>query len=102
MSKIKLNLQALRKAKGITQTELAKATGVCLNYISQLERQQNWPTLKLAYRIACVLGCTLDDLVIECEEDEGATPIPGQMTIEDLADQSWYKGGKASEQTTCT
>lgn len=90
MRKIKLNLKALRKAKGITQTELAQAAGVCLNHISKMERQQNWPTLKLAYRIACVLGCTLDDLVIECEEDEG-----GQSRFQD-------KGGKASEQTACT
>ena len=57
-----------RKASGLTQTELAKRCGVSRLTIGRLEAGKTSPSLKVAKKIASVLGCTLDELVAETEE----------------------------------
>lgn len=59
-----------RKASGLTQTELAKRCGVSRLTIGRLEAGKTSPSLKVAKKIASVLGCTLDELVAETEEQK--------------------------------
>lgn len=50
---LKNNLAAIRKEKGLSQSELAKTVGVSRNTISSIETGQFNPTAKLAL-ILCV------------------------------------------------
>lgn len=51
-----MKLDEMRKAKNMTQAELAKRTGVAQNTISQLETGERRPSVEVAKRIAGVLG----------------------------------------------
>ena len=48
-------IRALRKAKGLRQTDLAQAVGVSQPVITKLERGERKPSVKVAKRIAAVL-----------------------------------------------
>ncbi len=50
---------ALRKQKGITQSELASLTGNKQQVISRIERKENNPSLKMFAHILDVLGYEL-------------------------------------------
>lgn len=56
-------LRAARQARGITQAELARLTGLARSHVCNLERNANTPTLDTAVRLARALGLCLDDLV---------------------------------------
>jgi len=56
-------LRAGREALGLTQAELAAALGVHQTMISQYERGDRTPGLKLAGRWAAALGITVDRLL---------------------------------------
>jgi transcriptional regulator with XRE-family HTH domain len=56
-------LAALRKDKGMTQEELAKASGVSLNSIARYETADTSMGLDAAFDLTEALGCTLDQLV---------------------------------------
>lgn len=51
------NLRRLRQAKGLSQEELAHRAGLDRNYIGNLERMQNSPTVDTLERIASELAC---------------------------------------------
>ncbi|CAH0496428.1 helix-turn-helix domain-containing protein [Novosphingobium sp. CECT 9465] len=50
------NLRKLRLAKGLSQEEVAHLAGLDRNYVGNLEREQNSPTVDTLERIAEVLG----------------------------------------------
>jgi transcriptional regulator with XRE-family HTH domain len=50
------NVRELRLRKGMSQEDLAEATGAKRTYVSDLERGQRNPTLKSLDRFAAVLG----------------------------------------------
>ena len=52
------NMRKRRKALGISQTELAKRTGICYSQISDLERGVTNPTLATIARICESLDTT--------------------------------------------
>ena len=56
-------LQEHRKAKGITQAEMAKACGLSKNYISAVERGINNCSAKTLIAYATKLDISLDELV---------------------------------------
>lgn len=56
-------LQEHRKAKGITQAEMAKACGLSKNYISAVERGINNCSAKTLITYATKLGISLDELI---------------------------------------
>lgn len=58
-------LRELRKAKGMTQEELAKASNIHRVTISKYEAQKIDPSIESAGRLANVLGCTIEDLIGE-------------------------------------
>jgi transcriptional regulator with XRE-family HTH domain len=56
-------LMALRKARGITQVELAKTLGTTQRTISYYENEDGVPTVVLLGSLARVLGVTTDELL---------------------------------------
>jgi transcriptional regulator with XRE-family HTH domain len=57
------SLRALRKARGMSQRELAQVAGVTPSAISQAERAARGLSLETLLRISAALGISLDDLV---------------------------------------
>ena len=60
---MKLMLQELRKAAGLSQQELAEALGMPCRTYGSYEREERSINLKLAAAICNVLKCTPNDLV---------------------------------------
>lgn len=52
-----------RKKLKITQTELAEKTGVCRNYISDLENNRYMPSVKTLAKISKVLNLDINFLI---------------------------------------
>lgn len=62
------NLKRLRKANGLTQTQLAESLGVKQCTIAQYERGTKSVPLILGFEITKILKCSLYDLVGEEEQ----------------------------------
>lgn len=60
---IGVNIQDIRKRKGLSQVELSKKVNVTQSMICQIERGTKVPSLPLSVDIAAVLDCTLDDIL---------------------------------------
>lgn len=56
-------LREIRKAKGMTQEQLAKASGIHRITISKYEAGKVDPKTENAERLAAALGVTVDDLI---------------------------------------
>ena len=50
------NIRRLRKAKGLTQEQLAHEAGVAMRYVAGVERAEENPSLKFIVKIAEALG----------------------------------------------
>ena len=57
------SIRERRKEKGLSQDELARACGVSRQPVNAIENNKYAPTLALAFRLAPVLGTTVDVLV---------------------------------------
>ena len=57
------NLRRARKAKGLTQEQLAERTGFAQQHLSELETGQGNPTVVTLYELAQVLDVTVAMLV---------------------------------------
>jgi len=55
-------IKELRAARGWTQEELAKATGVSRQSINSIERNRYVPSLSLALTFAQVFRCATDEI----------------------------------------
>jgi transcriptional regulator with XRE-family HTH domain len=73
-----LNIVRLRRAKGISQEELALAAKLTRGYMSGLERAKENPTLLTLRAIADVLGTTVRDLLadVPAEVEDGLRSGP--------------------------
>ena len=60
--RIKNNVAAVRKEKGLSQAELAKLVGVSRNTISSIETSQYEPTAKLALLLCVALDKKFEEL----------------------------------------
>jgi len=60
--RVGLNLQAVRRAKGLSQEELAHRSGVHQTYLSGVERGRRNPTVGLLDKIATALDADIEDL----------------------------------------
>ena len=58
-----------RKAKGLTQEELAEEINVSSEYIGQLERGETTPSVPVVARLIDVLGIDANTLFFEQSED---------------------------------
>ena len=61
---MKNNLEALRKARGIKQEELAEALEVSRQTIGSLENGRYNPSILLAFKIARYFGLAIEDIFI--------------------------------------
>ncbi|MBC8580946.1 helix-turn-helix domain-containing protein [Zhenhengia yiwuensis] len=76
---IPTRIKALRKAKGLTQKELAKQAGVSFSMVSKIESgERNNPSLEILEKIGNVIDLTLDDLL-------GNNSLHNQIIAEDIA-----------------
>jgi len=57
------NITAIRKKKGISQSELGKAVGTSEDIIGRYERDEVKPSIEVVIRIADALGVSIDFLV---------------------------------------
>ncbi len=55
-------IRSRRKALGLSQEELARQCGVSRQTVNAIENNKYDPTLSLAFRLAQVLGLTVDAL----------------------------------------
>lgn len=62
-------LRALRKRRGLSQAELADQIGVKRNVLGMWEIGRNGPPTKYLLSLAEALGCTVDDLLNDQEEE---------------------------------
>ena len=67
--RVKTRIKELRAKMGLTQEELAQQVGVRRETIVFLEKGKYNPSLKLAYKVARVLGSTIEEVFTF--EDEG-------------------------------
>ena len=65
---MKNKLEELRKARGISQEELADALEVSRQTIGSLERGRYNPSILLAFRIARYFGTAIEEIFIYEEE----------------------------------
>lgn len=56
------NIRQARKAKGISQEELAFKVGSARNYIGCIERAEKFPSISFILDIANALDCTFSDI----------------------------------------
>lgn len=57
-----MRIKTLRKAAGLTQTQLATKLGLSQNSLSQWETEVVLPRTRNIPQLAEVLGCTIDEL----------------------------------------
>ncbi|MBR4096326.1 MAG: helix-turn-helix transcriptional regulator [Oscillospiraceae bacterium] len=67
---MKTRIQELRKARRISQEELALAVGVTRQTITSLECEKYTASLVLAYKIAKFFGLTIEDVFDFTEVDD--------------------------------
>jgi len=68
---MKNRLEQLRKEKGLKQDELAEILEVSRQTVSSLENGKYNPSILLAFKIARVFQCTIEDVFIYEEEEYG-------------------------------
>lgn len=72
---ISQNIQAARKALGLTQEDLANRLSVARQTVAKWESGESLPDLENAYALAKLLGVSVDDLIAHNEAATGC-PIP--------------------------
>ena len=62
LERIGLNVQALRRAKGLTQEDLGAVAKIHQTYLSGIEQGRRNPSVKVLQRIATALGADIEDV----------------------------------------
>lgn len=92
-----IRLRTLRRAKELTQQELAEKSDVSRIYIQALESNRRTPSMKLLHRLAEALEVDPADLLEQFPADH-----TGRLQIEELFNrntdmQIWYRGHQLSD-----
>ena len=70
------NLKTIRQRRRLSQAQLANMTFINTNYVSKLERNLiNNPGINLLVKLAIVLHCSLDDLILTPKAQTTITPM---------------------------
>ena len=92
-----LRIRTLRKARKMTQQQLADATEVSRIYIQALESNRRLPSMKLLQKLAPALNVEVTDLLM----DFSTPDKPGRVQLESMLDNGeleiWYRSKKLSE-----
>ena len=67
---VKTKIKALRKARKLSQEELAEAVGTTRQTITSIETGKYVASLPLAYRIARYFGLTIEDVFDLSDQEE--------------------------------
>lgn len=62
------NIKRLRKAKSVTQEQIAEVLGISVTAVSKWERNETYPDITLLFPLAHYFGVTLDELMGYDEE----------------------------------
>lgn len=62
------NIKRLRKAKNVTQEQIAEVLGISVTAVSKWERNETYPDITLLFPLAHYFGVTLDELMGYDEE----------------------------------
>lgn len=65
-------IKQARKAKGLTQEQLAELLDVSVGYVSQIERGITKPNLEMLSAVCDQLSCALDALLTGCSTNQPA------------------------------
>lgn len=76
-------LAALRKKKGITQEQLAEILQVSRQSVSRWEMDAAFPETEKLVKLGKLLGCSIDFLLDESQEDLRDRESPGEVTPEE-------------------
>lgn len=76
-------LAALRKRKGITQEQLAEILQVSRQSVSRWEMDAAFPETEKLVKLGKLLGCSIDFLLDESQENLRDREAPGEVTPED-------------------
>lgn len=78
MSKVGENIRARRKALGMSQVMLSRASGISQSAISDIENPNvtKLPNIDTISKIAAALACSVDELTGESPKTEKAQEIP--------------------------
>ncbi len=80
LDRVGVRLQRLRKARGMSLTGVAEATGISKSTLSRLENGQRRPTLELLLALSHTYRVTLDELVAAPEEGDPRIHLkPGRV-----------------------
>jgi transcriptional regulator with XRE-family HTH domain len=80
------NLKRLRQSADLTQTDLARKSGVDQSMISKIEREEfENLTLDTLRSLTKALGCSIVDLLPEEDKRGSRTRQPEELSIEALA-----------------
>jgi transcriptional regulator with XRE-family HTH domain len=91
-----LRIKTLRKAKSLTQQQLANLVDVSRIYIQALESNRRLPSMKLLRRLAGALDVRVADLV-QNEDVEGSGRLQLEEVLENTEDvEIWYRSKKLS------
>jgi len=71
-------LRELRRGRGMTQAELARAAHVTVTYIGRLENEGAAPGIDLVGRLAAALGVELTELLPATDSPDSADFLRGQ------------------------
>ena len=81
IEKVGEQIAVLRKAKGITQSELGERIGVSFQAVSKWERGESLPDVTILPDLAKILETTIDN-ILSCGEN--VVEYKGKCTISDL------------------
>lgn len=59
------NIQIRRKERGLSQKEVANMTGISQAMLCQIERGTKNPSIQVGKEIATILGCSMEDLLVD-------------------------------------
>ena len=71
--KVGKKIAELRKAKNMTQMELADAMGVSYQAVSNWERGNSMPDISKLPELAVIFGCSIDELLCDGKKSELVT-----------------------------
>lgn len=70
MIQIGQRIRDARTKQHVTQTEIYDKCGISSGALSMIENGKRVPTIAVMYKLACVLGCSIDWLITGASPDE--------------------------------